>query len=164
MPWVRVTGRVIDTGTYRRYAAALAKTDTIIENEKKERVANATTPATALLEVADDPQNTQENTSSSNARTPNTARMSSKRKAVASLKRRDSVVAVNAEKDDDDDDDDDDDHEWRTRMIFHDLLHEFYPRYGVSVRKEFGKRFKASKADGKLTAFPLPGTMAVSFR
>ena len=62
------------------------------------------------------------------------------------------------------DDECDERKEWRTRMLFRDLLCEFYPRYGVSVKEEFGDSFKAARTEATFSAFPEPGVSGVVFR
>lgn len=61
-------------------------------------------------------------------------------------------------------DEDDEREEWRTRMIFRDLLCEFYPRYGVSLKEEFGKSFKAARTEETFSAFPEPGVFGIMLR
>jgi hypothetical protein len=68
------------------------------------------------------------------------------------------------EGEDDDEVDDDERKEWRTRMIFRDLLCGFYPRYGVSLREEFGTSFKAARTEATFSVFPEPGVPGVAFR
>lgn len=53
--------------------------------------------------------------------------------------------------------------EWRTRMVFRDLLREFYPRYGVSLKDEFGDSFKAARTEPTFSAFPKPAVCGVGF-
>lgn len=65
---------------------------------------------------------------------------------------------------DEEKDEDDERKEWRTRMIFRDLLCEFYPRYGVSLKEEFGKSFKAARTEETFSAFPEPGVFGIMLR
>ena len=65
---------------------------------------------------------------------------------------------------DEEEDEDDERKEWRTRMIFRDLLCEFYPRYGVSLKEEFGKSFNAARMEETFSAFPEPGVLGIMLR
>ena len=65
---------------------------------------------------------------------------------------------------DEEEDEDDERKDWRKRMIFRDLLCEFYPRYGVSLKEEFGKSFKAAKTEATFSVFPEPGVFGIMLR
>ena len=86
---------------------------------------------------------------------PCTVHMSSKKQ----LRRRRDGRADNNEEGKDDERED-----CRRRMMFRDLLREFYPRYGVSLKEEFGKSFKAAKTEMTFSVFPEPGVSGVIFR
>lgn len=147
MPWVRVTGRIIDTGVERQRL------------REEARRAEATTPVRNVHETDTDTCATK-------------TKMTQENDAQDTSVKHDEDESKDDDKDDDKDNDADDAdndaddaddaeayEEWRTRMIFRDLLCEYYPRYGVSSRK-----FKASRTDATFSTFPEPGTFAVILR
>ncbi len=148
MPWVRVTGRVIDTSKYRARAGSHTSTS---RSALRQSVPGA--QAEPVSEGATTTPQRMSRTSVHCAEaSPCTAHMPSKKQSRRTRG------------DDDDDDDDDERNEWRTRMVFRDLLCEFYPRYGVSLKEEFGKSFKAARTEATFSAFPEPRVSGVVFR
>ena len=142
MPWVRVTGRVIDTSKYRARAGAHTSTS--------RSALRQSVPGAQAEPVSEGATTTPQRMNRAEAHcaeaSPCTAHMPFKKQSRRTR------------------DDDDERKEWRTRMVFRDLLCEFYPRYGVSLKEEFGKSFKAARTEATFSVFPEPGVSGVLFR
>ena len=142
MPWVRVAGHIVDTSKHRERAGS------------RVTALHSRSPATRAEPVSEGATTTPQRMSRVQAHcaeaSPCTAHMPSKKQPRRT-----------SEHDEEDDEDDDERKEWRTRMVFCDLLCEFYPRYGVSLKEEFGKSFKEAKTEATFSAFPEPGVSSV---
>lgn len=150
MPWVRVTGRVIDTSTYRAHADAHTNTP---------RPCSANEPRAQPETLSDGAMTTPQRISHS------TAPGAGASPCTANMPLREQFRSTSDEGQDGvEGDEDDEREEWRTRMIFRDLLCEFYPRYGVSLKEEFGKSFKAARTEETFSAFPEPGVFGIMLR
>lgn len=139
MPWVRVTGHIVDTSKHRARAGSHVTT------------LRSRSPATRAEPVSEGATTTPQRMSRTSVHcaeaSPCTAHMPSKKQSRRTSEH-----------------DDDEREEWRTRMVFRDLLCEFYPRYGVPLKEEFGKSFKAARTEATFSAFPEPGVSGVIFR
>lgn len=145
MPWVRVMGRVIDTSTYRAHADGhTTASRPCFANEPRAQ------PETLSDVAMTTPQRTGHGKAHYAGASPSTANMPSREQLRGTS--------------DEEEDEDDERKDWRKRMIFRDLLCEFYPRYGVSLKEEFGKSFKAAKTEATFSVFPEPGVFGIMLR
>ena len=150
---MRVEARVVDTSAHRTRADAHANTSRSMSHE--------IVPG-AQVELKTTPQRPSQGEAPCAKESPRTAHMPS-RKQFNGLCCAPVAHAHEEQGDDGDDGDDEARKEWRKRMVFRDLLREFYPRYGVPLKDEFGDSFKAARTEPTFSAFPKPGVCGVGF-
>ena len=168
MPWMQVTTRVVDTSVPRTLAAARAS---VPRTTAREEGAVSAQGGAAVVATTPQRSSRSEVEALCAKASPRTAQVPSKRHSESMGRETPCEIKSLRDDDDDDEDDDDDDddddeerREWRTRMIFSDLLRDFYPRYGVPAQEEFGNSFKAESNEAGFSAFPEPGVPGVVFR